>query len=366
MEYDKIHIVASQSLKDLRAHEKPWNDLLNKCPDASPMQSYAWTYSYCKYAIKDTMNWICLFAYEGNKLVSAYPLIYSNKKGIPGFYFQVFKSPYDMFHTVRVDGLILEGYKEVLVLFFNHIYSKFNVYPVIKIISNPDYSTSFRCFKQGNKKLTFLRIENGIEEVISLKKGLENYLSELSPKFKREIKRRKRRLHENFQIRYLSSWGENHKSNKEYFAEFLDIENSGWKGKKGTSLKKLPKASEFLSNLTQNLANNGWLLWNLLEADKKVIAIQLYLILNKTAYLLKVAYREEYSSYAPGHLLFFKFIENCHSKSNIKYINLLSKRSWHKSWEPREYKLYNIMIMPKKGLYGPLIKIIYQTKKLLF
>lgn len=365
-EFNKIQIITSQNLNELKIHESAWDDLLKKCPYASPMQSYAWIYNYYEYAINENMKWICLFAYEENKLVLVYPLIYSSKKGIQGFSLQVFQSPFNAFHTVHTDGLILQGFERVLELLVGHIHSIFRVFPVIKITGNLYNSASNRCFNIGNEKLTFFRVLNGTEEIINIEENFDSFLSGLTSKFKREILRRERKLQKNFQIRYLSKFTENSISNDECLREFLEIEDSGWKAKKGTSLKKIPKAGEFLSRLTLELYDSGWLGWNLLEANNKVIAIQLYLVLNKTAYLLKVAYREEYSSYAPGQLLLFKFIENCHSKSHIKEINLLAVRNWHKPWKPQESKLYDIMFMPKKYLYSSVIKLIYQAKHLLY
>jgi hypothetical protein len=97
---------------------RSWDQLLEKCPESTPTQTFAWIHAFFKYKLPSDTKWICLFAFNNSgKLLGVYPLIISRKLGIAGFTIQFFKIPYDPYHTVRADGILKQDFENILKIF---------------------------------------------------------------------------------------------------------------------------------------------------------------------------------------------------------------------------------------------------------
>ena len=96
------------------------------------------------------------------------------------------------------------------------------------------------------------------------------------------------------QTRHLDQW----------IREFLQLEQSGWKGEKHTALACRPNERVFAEELIRHAAMRGQLMMMKMTLDDTVIAIHMS-ILGATfgAFAFKGAYDERYAKYSPGVLL---------------------------------------------------------------
>lgn len=90
-----------------------------------------------------------------------------------------------------------------------------------------------------------------------------------------------------------------------WIADFLRLEEQGWKGQQGTALACHPQEKAFAETLMRSAAQHGQLMMLRLLLDDAVIAMKLNLIgtSQRDGYALKIAYDERYAAYSPGVLL---------------------------------------------------------------
>lgn len=90
-----------------------------------------------------------------------------------------------------------------------------------------------------------------------------------------------------------------------WIADFLRLEEQGWKGRQGTALACHAEEKAFAETLMRNAAQHGQLMMLRLLLDDEVIAMKLNLVgtSQRDGYALKIAYDERYAAYSPGVLL---------------------------------------------------------------
>jgi len=127
---------------------------------------------------------------------------------------------------------------------------------------------------------------------------------------------------------------------------FLDVEASGWKGKKGigTAIKLDKKLESFYRCLMESYSKFGGCEIHIMWHDEKPIAVEFSLITDGTLYTLKIGYDESYASCSPGHLLREYLMRYCGEKRGINFNNLVTDASWHSQWKPDSYNVFHYYI----------------------
>ncbi|MCU7853784.1 MAG: GNAT family N-acetyltransferase [Candidatus Thiodiazotropha sp. (ex Monitilora ramsayi)] len=157
--------------------------------------------------------------------------------------------------------------------------------------------------------------------VIECRDGIDGFLSTLSRNRRQKIRQKTRKLSKLGSIRYEISTDA---SKQTMFNSLVDMENSGWKGTRGTSLKKDNKQRLFFQ---QALAHEEVSV-HALKIDDTLIASHLSVVSAGIMYIYKIAFDESYKQYSPGELLLIETIRHLDS-SKIKNINLVTNLSWH-------------------------------------
>jgi CelD/BcsL family acetyltransferase involved in cellulose biosynthesis len=153
----------------------------------------------------------------------------------------------------------------------------------------------------------------------------DEFLQSLNSKFRRELKRQERRLNEN--VKLFFKLDEKERNNDENLYHFTELENSGWKGEKGTSIKLRKGDEQLFASATERFHKNGWLRWHFLEADNQIIGALLNVKINKINYYWKIAYNESFSYGSPGHLIVSKLLEKAFREEDSSEINFMNQRS---------------------------------------
>lgn len=153
----------------------------------------------------------------------------------------------------------------------------------------------------------------------------------LDGKFRQNLRRRKRRLAEKGEVRYVQLDG---KQNLEAaLADFLDIEASGWKGEGGTAIKMKPETVGFYTQVARDAARRGTLSIGFLELAGKRIAGHLSLIESGRHYLLKIGYDESLREFSPGQQLVSACIEDACRRGLAEFDFLGPCMEWKLDWE---------------------------------
>lgn len=128
------------------------------------------------------------------------------------------------------------------------------------------------------------------------------------------------------------------------FAEFLEVEASGWKGSAGTSsaIKLHPELLRFYESLIAELSPAGEVVLNCLRVAGAPIAAQFCVRDEDTLYVLKLAYDERHARLAPGNMLLERVIQSGIASGSFRHVNLVGDPPWFKDWRPHETPAYTI------------------------
>ena len=129
-------------------------------------------------------------------------------------------------------------------------------------------------------------------------------LSHHRKKKRKELVRLRRRLMEQGQVSFASLLPGEMSNIDQWVHDFLQLEQAGWKGLKGTALASKTHERQFSEQLIRGAAQNGQLMMLKMSVNDKPIAMKLnFLAATQGAYALKIAYDEQYAAYSPGVLM---------------------------------------------------------------
>jgi CelD/BcsL family acetyltransferase involved in cellulose biosynthesis len=100
-------------------------------------------------------------------------------------------------------------------------------------------------------------------------------------------------------------------ANPDALKQFFLLENSGWKGKRGTSILSSAKTVRYYQHIARVASESGYFALYLLSFDGTVVAGHFGVIYGGRYHLLKCAYLEDFQNYCPGHVIVGKILEDC-------------------------------------------------------
>ena len=162
----------------------------------------------------------------------------------------------------------------------------------------------------------------------------EGYIeTAMSKGWRKELKRRERRLQERGAVAAVSMQPGD--DPKPWIDEFLALEASGWKGRKGTALASATARREFAAHSLTEAARRGRLSMVGINLDGRPIARTCNLIAGEASYAYRVAYDEEFAYYSPGLMAEVESIRDFHRLPTVQWMdsmtdpdNALINRLW--------------------------------------
>jgi CelD/BcsL family acetyltransferase involved in cellulose biosynthesis len=127
-----------------------------------------------------------------------------------------------------------------------------------------------------------------------------DYMSNLSARHRREMKRLQRRLGEELGGEVATV---ERSVGPEALDDFLRLEASGWKGREGTAMAADGGTESFFRQMCEGFAAAGRLQLLSLETDGRVAAMKCNVSAGDTLFCFKIAYDDELRQYSPGILL---------------------------------------------------------------
>jgi CelD/BcsL family acetyltransferase involved in cellulose biosynthesis len=165
-------------------------------------------------------------------------------------------------------------------------------------------------------------------------RSAEEYLeSAMSKGWRKELRRRERRLQERGAARVVSMRPDEDAA--PWIADFLQLEASGWKGRQGTALGSTEANRRFAEETLAEAARRRRLQMVGIDFDGKPIARCCNLLAGKASYGYRVAYDEAFAYYSPGLMAEVEAIRDFHRLADVEWMdsmtdpnNALINRLW--------------------------------------
>lgn len=106
-----------------------------------------------------------------------------------------------------------------------------------------------------------------------------------------------------------------------WLEDFLSLERSGWKGKRGTALAERTNEREFFESMCRDAQAQGKFHAAQIVLDGKPIAMLASFVAGRGAYSFKIAYDEAHARFSPGALLMMKVIGAFHDDPRIDWVD---------------------------------------------
>jgi CelD/BcsL family acetyltransferase involved in cellulose biosynthesis len=163
--------------------------------------------------------------------------------------------------------------------------------------------------------------------------GYDRFLETLGSKLKNDLRKKTEKLQKLGTLGF-SVHSDPHEL-PEAFARFLAVEDCGWKGKGGTSLRRQPKRQDYYRHLLDNYGRLGLCRINILSLDGSPIAAQFGIEVGRCLYLLKIGFQEEQvGQHSPGAVLLLKTVEHLCQQSQVKAVSFVTGSGWCDRWHP--------------------------------
>lgn len=146
-----------------------------------------------------------------------------------------------------------------------------------------------------------------VSPIADLGGGVAGFYQDVSRKALKNVDRRRRRLEREHDVHTRPVFVPSQPG--EAVTRFLALEESGWKGRRGTAIALLPEVERFYWDLADAFASRGELRFSELWVDGRPAASEFILVHAGRVFLLKVGMDERRRGLAPGVVLLLAGIE---------------------------------------------------------
>lgn len=166
----------------------------------------------------------------------------------------------------------------------------------------------------------------------------------LRRKTRQELERLGRRLNERTLTSFTFEAPLTKEENEKRLRQFIELEDSGWKGRRGTSIKRRSGERGYYEEIVRWSAKQQAMRWCLLSQEDKPVAMNLCILFNKTLAMPKVCYDEALARYSPGLLCTHQLILQCFDNEDIDQIDFITAPDWLAVWRPEKTEYRSVLV----------------------
>lgn len=133
---------------------------------------------------------------------------------------------------------------------------------------------------------------------------------------------------------------------KPYLDEVFQVEASGWKQRKGTSMRSKPELERFFRSYSKATAGLGMLRLCFLRIEGRAVAVQLAVEYANRFWVLKIGYDEAWARCSPGILLMHETIRYAFEHKLEGFEFLGSDEPWLHIWTDQLHAYETHLISP--------------------
>ncbi len=167
---------------------------------------------------------------------------------------------------------------------------------------------------------------------LAFEQGFDAFWAGYSSKFRKTLTKKIRKAEEGGVLRLRCVT--NAQELPEAFDVFLALEDSGWKGERGSSIRKQPVKLAYHETLLDAYGRLGKIQINLLYLNDQPLAAHFGIRIGKRLYLLKIGFREDFAAVSPGFIILYKLIEQMSREGELTSISFVTGVDWIDRWHP--------------------------------
>ena len=174
-----------------------------------------------------------------------------------------------------------------------------------------------------------------------------------SRKARHELRRLERRLAEIGTLEYREL--QNRDDAAQWIDAFLELENRGWKGKRGSALACREADRGFFVRWASEAARRGRLMMLALAVGGRTVAMKCNVLAGAGSYAFKITYDEDYARYSPGVLLEMENIRRFHARGDLQWMDSCADpANWMMNHIWPDRRRIATLVMPGGNFAGPL------------
>lgn len=345
-------------MEELEQNKEEWNEIYQKNASTSHYLSYDFVYLW--YDCFLGKNKLKIYKIVKNNITIGFlPLVLIHDR-----FTRILKSLTN-YHCMHSGPIILNGYEKI---FYERILTVLKRDTKSWDVCHIEYLYSFLRNKSpfiDNATKIFtgrLKLIEFPNDSIILKGTFQHYISKLSKNICKHYKQSRRRLDHagKFVIKHYEGL-----EAKEHWSEVIRIEDLGWKGEQGTSLRKISDSyQKYYKGLIDLLSKKGTLRISLLELNNKNIACQMAYLEDNVCHICKIGYDPCFSNISPSNFLTISVIRNIfENNTDIKTINYFSGDYGFKKRFCNEKSICSNIIIYNKTMRGNFAFLLKNTKE---
>jgi CelD/BcsL family acetyltransferase involved in cellulose biosynthesis len=281
------------------------------------------------FAPRGDVRVLTLRSAEG-RLTAALPLVLERTRlyGVPVRELAAMANP----HSCRFD-LLAEEPELAAQAFYSHLAGQPD-WDVLRLTDVPEAGAGWRLLEAAHSAGAPTGTWESLQSpYILLPESAKAYQATLQSKFKANLRRRRKRLEERGRVtleRY-----EGGLELMERLEEGFQLEQSGWKGRRGTAMAQEASTRGFYTELARAAAYEGTLALYFLRLDGRPVAFHFGLQRQGRYFLLKPGYDEALKECSPGQLLMEQVIEDLIGRGVAEFDFLGPDMVWKRDWTER-------------------------------
>ncbi len=183
----------------------------------------------------------------------------------------------------------------------------------------------------------------------SLEGPFDDYLADRSKNLRRSVRKDLKRLEAEGRVELRLLDNLLPEEVEDLLRRAFSIEDSGWKGKAGTSVLRSDGVFEFYLRQAKHFACRGILRIAFLKCGGKAIAFEVGWIGKGVYHSFKVGYDEAYGKFGPGHLLRYKLIEAGCRDPHLHFVDFQGPINQAlRPWSTETYPIGRLAVCPPR------------------
>lgn len=337
---------ADVTFRLLRGHDglttlkSSWESLQALNDSACFFQTYEWYSCIAESLLADIDDFLLVIATLNNEVVGIFPLQLANRvyRGVDVVQLQFPTHS----HAVLRDFLVHPSLRDVG--FFPQLISYLRrtadfSWDIMRLEKMPSGSCAERLAAQEPLRAVISAPHGSMSEIRCSDR--ENAtLNHLSGRFRRNICRMERKAEKQGALTFVPCADKS--CLEEAFRLFMDIENDSWKGDAGSSIASDIALQRFYELLVDRDSGDMKIQINLLRIGSETVAAQFGVVSDSTYYVLKIGYRQDYSSLGPGNLILAQTVRHFSLDPQVRAINLVTSPEWARKWKSHSAGFYKL------------------------